>query len=73
MGAWTSAFMIGVTIRSGQALPCNPVPINLLCNPIPQWEYITPLANDLEDWCACARVNSILRGVPEFSIPWPAG
>jgi hypothetical protein len=67
MGEWTPAFTIGVTIRSGQALPCNPIPINLICNSILQWSYFTPLANDLEDGCA------LLRGVPEFSIPWPAG
>jgi hypothetical protein len=37
MGAWTSAFMIGISNLSGQALPCNPIPINLNCNPILQW------------------------------------
>ena len=71
MGAWTSAFMIGVTLAFNLLIRLaypKDFPINLICNPILQWDCFTPLANDLEDWCA-----SILRGVPEFSIPWPAG
>jgi len=46
MGAWTSAFMIGVTIQSGQALPCNPVPINLSATFVTPPELLTVPTND---------------------------
>jgi hypothetical protein len=71
MGAWTSAFMIGITsaiaYTSSVWLALRISPINLFCNPIPQWDCFTPLTNDSEDICA------LLRGIPEFSILWPAG
>ena len=37
------------------------------CNPILQWDCFTPPTNDSEDICA------LLRGIPEFSVPWPSG
>ena len=72
MGAWTSAFMIGFTLAFNLLIRLaypKEFPINLIFyNPVLQWDCFTLLTNDSEEECA-----SILRGIPEFSIPWPQG
>ena len=58
-GSYTSSLTFQL-FNEGVRLPNQPK-----CNPIPQWDCFTPLTNDSEDICA------LLRGFPEFSIPWP--